>query len=92
MTVLPLIRRCDAPYACESVRANYVSYIYGSCDVDPDIDGSACVPPVEIQTWPACERSYADLTVGLATDLLGPIPALGSQARGVPIIEFDDEL
>src|SRR4051812_32815613 len=45
-------RRCDAPSPMG--RANFVSYIYGSCDPQPD---QGCSPPMEIQTFPACERN-----------------------------------
>jgi hypothetical protein len=40
------------------VRANYVSYWYGSCDL-ADSSGSdeGCAAPIEVQVWPACERS-----------------------------------
>jgi hypothetical protein len=69
---LPLttvIRRCDNPSSNGS--ANYVSYIYGSCEPQGD---SGCAPPIEVQVWPSCERTAADYGSGL--DL--------SQRRGVP--------
>lgn len=53
---LPLtatVRRCDAA-ALPHEAANYVSYIYGECDI------ADCAPSVQIQTWPACQRSMAE--------------------------------
>ena len=70
------VRRCDVrspgnagSRAIEG--ANYVSYIYGDCanheghdndHVGGHASGHAegCQPPLEIQSWPACERSMAD--------------------------------
>ncbi|MEX1357517.1 MAG: hypothetical protein WD981_02730 [Gaiellaceae bacterium] len=36
--------------------ANYVSFIYGECEVESD---TGCAPPAEVQTWPACVRHRA---------------------------------
>lgn len=60
-----VIRRCDTPRANETARANYVSYIYGDCDpsrqpTDGGVIDTGCAPPLEIQSYPACERSYGD--------------------------------
>jgi hypothetical protein len=79
-----VLRRCDAPYPGETVRANYVSYVYGDC-VPGEAD--ACAPPVEIQTWPACERSLADYSFdGQAY----PAEDVGA-VRGVPSARFEDD-
>ncbi len=48
-------RRCGGgPVA---TRVNYVSYIYGDCEISDGATG--CQPPLEIQTWPACQRFLA---------------------------------
>src|SRR5215218_1771870 len=57
MALRAISRRDDAPAPAETVRADYVGFIYGDCVA---IDESGCAPPLEIQVWPACERSLAD--------------------------------
>jgi hypothetical protein len=85
---LPLtavIRRCDNPDPWGS--ANYVSYIYGDCEPQPPpgetyIDGG-CAPPLEVQIWPACERSLGDYNGD-------PRVSQPRQLRGVPVAAVDD--
>jgi hypothetical protein len=36
--------------------ASYVSFVYGDCAAEDD---AGCVPPAEVQVWPACRRSLA---------------------------------
>jgi hypothetical protein len=88
---LPLVaklRRCDAPFPGEPVRANYVSYIYGDCQI-PEGD-EACSPPIEIQSWPACERSLADYSFGPEPGE-EEFPHENIVRRGVPGALFDAE-
>lgn len=55
------LRRCDTHDIAPAVSANYVSYIYGDCAYRKPVgDEGGCTPPLEIQTWPACQRSLAD--------------------------------
>lgn len=53
------LRRCEAAAPSEEVSSNYVSYIYGECEYREAGD-TGCAPPLEVQTWPACQRSLAD--------------------------------
>jgi hypothetical protein len=84
---LPLatvIRRCDNADPMGS--ANYVSFIYGTCTPQPApgekyVD-SGCAPPLEIQVWPSCERTFGDYGGARAKML--------PQRRGVPVADVDD--
>jgi hypothetical protein len=49
-------RRCGEG-GSPATRANYLSYIYGDCEIVEGATG--CQPPLEIQTWPACQRFLA---------------------------------
>ncbi len=51
-------RRCGGTTPADEPPANYTSYIYGDCNIAEGATG--CKPPLEIQTWPACERSLAE--------------------------------
>jgi hypothetical protein len=51
-------RQCDESAPADEMPANFVSYIYGSCEIPEGQTG--CEPPLEIQSFPACQRSYAD--------------------------------
>lgn len=55
-----LVRRCEESVPADELPANYTSYVYGHCEVPAgSID---CEPPLEIQSFPACQRSLADYT------------------------------
>ena len=43
---------------------DYVSVIYGGCELD-DSDTPSCVPPLEIQTWRGCNRTLSDIDYGV---------------------------
>lgn len=55
-------RRCGGTTPVDEPPANFTNYIYGDCELAKG--SSSCVPPLEIQTWPACERSLADYSFG----------------------------
>lgn len=51
-----VIRRKEAlRRLTQPVRANYLEFIYGSCEILSGSDGG-CTPPLAVQVWPACER------------------------------------
>ncbi len=65
---LPLVARdrtCVESTASEpsGTRQNVVSYVYGTCD--PGAIGR-CAPPLEVQTWPLCERNPSKYGLGPA--------------------------
>lgn len=75
-------RRCDRPRRDEPIRANYVDYVYGSCD--PAQHG--CQPPLQVQSWPACERNPSSYD----GPLIGPDRSARFHIRGVPAHFYDD--
>ena len=52
------VRRCDATAPADEKPANYLTYVYGDCQVPPRSE-AGCAPPLEIQTWPACQRNIS---------------------------------
>jgi hypothetical protein len=53
-------RRCERSAPADEAPANLASYVYGHCEIpEGQLD---CEPPLEIQSFPACERSLADYT------------------------------
>lgn len=60
------LRRCDPP--SPDGRTNYVSHIYGDCDAR---GGSGCQPPLEVQSFAACERHADSYSYGPNG---GPLP------------------
>lgn len=81
---------CDAeptgPYA-PPTRRNFVSRLYGTCT---PIGEGGCPYPLEVQSWPACERNAS-----LYTRFPGPAGPLIPQRttiRGVPAAVFDNGL
>jgi hypothetical protein len=51
------LRRCDGGALADEEPGNYLAYIYGRCSHE---NGADCLPPLQIRSYPACERSYAD--------------------------------
>jgi hypothetical protein len=51
-------RRCGASTPADEAPANFTSYIYGDCQIAEGATG--CRPPLEVQTWPACQRALGN--------------------------------
>jgi hypothetical protein len=51
-------RRCGGSAPADEPPANFTNYIYGHCEIAEGATG--CEPPLEIQTWPACQRALGD--------------------------------
>lgn len=66
-------------------RTNYLSVIYGDC-VEGELEQGRCVPPLEVQSWPACERSRANYILGDGSEL----PRTEQTVRGTDAASFDD--
>lgn len=77
-------RRCDEASPDYESPANEITYIYGDCKV-PVGSESGCTPPLEIQTWPACQRSKADYSFGGRPLPSKKLPEHG----GAEVVEFD---
>ena len=74
--LVAVLRRADT--------ADFVSFVYGDCMAADDM---GCVPPIEIQVWPACRRHlglYRDIP-SFAGPTMEPMTI-----RGVPAAVFDD--
>jgi hypothetical protein len=85
MPVTNASRPCRPPDRFES-GFNMVSYIYGDCDLPVDEEAPSCEPPIEIQSWRACERSYSGTRVPRGVRG-GPTVRLPRQTvRGVPAV------
>lgn len=78
-------RRLSKPLPEERRGADYVSFIYGSCN--PSSHGG-CAAPLEIQVWPACVRTLQDYTL---TPRGEPLPHSERHIRGVPAALFPKE-
>lgn len=106
---LPLVdsyRRCDEPRPPVPIRGNFVSYIYGDCDPTADADfvtfpdgreyseDTRCVAPLEIQSWPVCERNPSRYEMGISDPerLLAAQPDERITVRDAPAAWYDDEL
>jgi len=57
-------RLCVTPSGSpETIRPNFINYLYGECELVADEDGyvdGGCAPPLQVQSYPACERALAD--------------------------------
>lgn len=76
-------RRCDQPGPVG--RANHHSVIYGDCTPK---DGHGCAPPLEIQTFAACERNLA--LYGRGPDEAEPVAYEKGRVAGYSAAYFED--
>jgi hypothetical protein len=76
-------RRCDAGVPADEWPSNYVSYAYGDCQIPENATG--CQRPLEIQSWPACQRSIADYTFEGKPLPYRKLPRYG----GAEVVELD---
>lgn len=53
------VRRCDSGALADEATANYLAYVYGECQSQSQT-GESCLPPLQIRSYPACERTYVD--------------------------------
>lgn len=60
-------------------RSRFALRVYGKCEATTE---TGCAPPLQIQSWPACERSAADYTFGAPERRLEPTEVV--DVRGVP--------
>jgi hypothetical protein len=87
LPVTNVLRACSPPYPGEVLRLNMVSYVYGDCDLATNVDAPSCAPPIEVQTFPACERNLALYTIGVIAQ---PLPREDLTVRGVPAAWFEN--
>lgn len=79
-------RVCKEALEFEPARANYVSYLYGDCQAEDA--GNGCSYPLEVQTWPACDRNLS--LYFASTRTAAPYPFESFRTRGVPAARFDN--
>lgn len=84
------VRRCGAPYRA-GYRAgptiappNFLMVAYGDCKVRSD---TGCAPPIQVQTFPACERNLASYS---ADPSGAPLPHRSLTVRGARAALFDE--
>lgn len=65
-------------------KVNFVNFVYGDCVAQDD---TGCMPPLQVQVWPACDRTRSDYTTGPAMEAL---PRTDVNLRGVPGAWFED--
>jgi hypothetical protein len=65
-------------------RTNHMTFVYGTC-------GGGCVPPLQVQIWPACDRTLQDYYYNVPGG--GPSrPYDLATIRGVPAARFSGML
>jgi hypothetical protein len=78
------MRRLDRRVYRGEIRANYVSFLYGSCRPPT---GAPCPYPLEVQNWPACERNLSSYS---QTPKGPPFRPKRVTIRGAPAAIFEE--
>lgn len=78
-----ITRRLDKADVVDAANANFVGFRYGDCEAGDD--GSGCTGPLQIQIWPACERTRSSYTMGGE-----PMPREDLRVRGAPASFFEE--
>lgn len=79
----PMVK-ARAGFGVPDNRTNHVTFVYGTC-------GGGCVPPLQVQTWPACDRTLQDYYFNVPGG--GPSrPHERVTIRGVPAAQFSEKL
>jgi hypothetical protein len=76
-------RRCDGTTPVDEPPANFTNYFYGHCKIEGSADG--CAPPLQIQSFPACQRSLADYSLEGRPLPYRELPEIG----GAEVVEID---
>jgi hypothetical protein len=84
MPMTATVRRCDTAAPVYEAPANRITYVYGHCEALPEGE-TGCVPPLEIQTWPACQRNKAGYSFEGKPLPYRELPKRG----GAEVVEFD---
>jgi hypothetical protein len=93
LAVTARIRNCEPPKPPWPYRANFVSHIYGDCELsETSGEGPHCAPPLEIQSWPLCERNPQRYLEGQQGSplLSGAAAEEELTIRGVPAAIYDE--
>ncbi len=80
LSLTAVLRRFDSEPQSAPVRTNFVGFVYGSCQPEPD---SGCTAPLDVQVWAACERNPSAYSPALTRE--GPVTV-----RGVPAHFYED--
>ncbi len=82
LELVALLRANASRVPNEPVRANYVNFVYGLCELEEGEEGG-CQPPLQVQVWDACERHrgvYGDMRPDEELTLRG-VPAAFFEQR-----------